>query len=61
MANKMESSGVAGKVCVSEDTKFYLEKDRNWLSNFNFHPHSQIMDDFTKCDIQSFVIEPIIH
>ena len=40
IANKMESNGAPGHVCVSEDTKELLRK--NFDHSYNFIPHTKV-------------------
>lgn len=55
IANKMESEGTEGRICISEDTKQLLEK----LDNLNliFEPHGLIEVAALNQKIQAYLIK----
>lgn len=42
IANKMESNGIPGRVCVSEDTKRYLALSQDIYNDYTFEEHKTI-------------------
>jgi class 3 adenylate cyclase len=42
IANKMESNGVPGKVCISEDSKKYINKNQEISKEYNFENHNVV-------------------
>lgn len=42
IANKMESNGIPGRVCVSEDTKRYLALSQEIYNDYQFEEHKTI-------------------
>lgn len=42
IANKMESNGVPGKVCISEDTRRLLCRSQDIAREFSFDPHNEV-------------------
>jgi len=57
IANKMESNGVPGKVCVSEDTKKILQQQTDIFNEYQFDEHTVINLTSIGKQIQSYTIE----
>jgi class 3 adenylate cyclase len=56
IANKMESGGAEGSICVSEDTKLLLESEED--SPFDFEPNKYISISSLNKEVNSFFIRP---
>lgn len=59
IANKMESNGIAGKVCISEDTKRIIQRSPDIAENYYFKPHEIVELSKIGKKIQTYIIEPI--
>jgi class 3 adenylate cyclase len=57
IANKMESNGVPGKVCISEDTKTILESQPDILQEYTLETNNQIYVNSIGKMIISYTIE----
>ena len=57
IANKMESNGLPGKVCISEDTKLILESQLDVFQEYTLQNHNQIYLNSIGKMIKSYIIE----
>jgi class 3 adenylate cyclase len=56
IANKMESNGIPGKVCVSEDTKRYLMQQPDVYADYQFDEHKTLHLPTISKEIKSYAI-----
>lgn len=62
IANKMESNGVPGKVCVSEDTRKIIGLQQECLAEYNFEDHRIVNLSSIQKKIMSYTVElSLIH
>ncbi len=59
IANKMESNGKAGCVCISEDTLALLQQNQVVLNNFDFIKHEAVEIGNIGKKIQSYLVEQV--
>ena len=57
IANKMESNGMAGAVCISEQTYKLIHKNNFVADAFNFESHQQCEIDTIDKNIKSYKVE----
>jgi class 3 adenylate cyclase len=57
IANKMESNGVGGKVCVSEDTRKILMQQQDIINEYQMEEHKTINLHSINKSIKSYTIE----
>jgi len=57
IANKMESNGVGGKVCVSEDTRKILMQQQDIMNEYQMDEHKTINLHSINKQIKSYTIE----
>jgi class 3 adenylate cyclase len=55
IANKMESNGIGGKVCVSEETKKLIQMQPDLYNEYLFEDHSTINLSSIGKTIKSFI------
>lgn len=56
IANKIESHGIPGKVCVSEDTKRYLFSQPDVYAEYQFDEHKTLQLPSINKEIKSYAI-----
>lgn len=57
IANKMESNGVPGKVCVSEDTRVKIAMQQEYNAEYNFEEHNMVELPSINKNIMSYTVE----
>lgn len=57
IANKMESNGVPGKVCVSEDTKRILSQTLDIYNEYNFEENSEVQFPSINKTVKCYLID----
>jgi class 3 adenylate cyclase len=57
IANKMESNGIPGKVCVSLDSKKIIMKSPELSRQYTFTSHNIVNLPKIKKSVQSFIVE----
>lgn len=57
IANKMESNGVPGKVCISEDTRKLINRSQELSREFVFEPHNAVTLASINRRIQTYVVD----
>jgi len=57
IANKMESNGVPGKVCISEDTRDLVGRSQELSREFVFEPHDTVRLASINRSILTYVVE----
>ena len=57
IANKMESNGIPGKVCVSLDSKKIIMKSPELSRQYTFTSHNIVNLHKIKKSVQSFIVE----
>eukprot|EP00356_Strombidium_inclinatum_P009796 CAMPEP_0170481748 /NCGR_PEP_ID=MMETSP0208-20121228/2071_1 /TAXON_ID=197538 /ORGANISM="Strombidium inclinatum, Strain S3" /LENGTH=118 /DNA_ID=CAMNT_0010754505 /DNA_START=997 /DNA_END=1353 /DNA_ORIENTATION=- len=60
IANKMESNGEPGKVCISKDTKDLLEGEPDICRQYEFEEHNLVKLTSIRKDIQSYIVSPVV-
>lgn len=56
IANKMESNGIPGKVCISEDTKHLIAKNPEIAREYYFDVHNSVQLPKIGRTIQTFIV-----
>jgi len=57
IANKMESNGVQGKVCVSEDTKRIMEQHTDIIAEYQLEDHMTIELPSINRNVKSYTVD----
>lgn len=57
IANKMESNGLPGKVCISKDTKMLIQKNQEYARDFIFENHETVELKNIKRKVEMFIVD----
>jgi len=58
IANKMESNGIQGMVCISDETKYLIEKEPTLAKQYEFTKHQLVKLNMIQKEIWSYSVTP---